>query len=129
MPSEHSVQIVLDRDVDGDVISLCISMLFETSLASKLSKFWDSMCTHRYAEKEQKRVMPGQKDFESSIADAATSSSYNKTFDYDTAYLEVVQRRKYAWIQEPSLSSSTPEKKDAEKEYTKRLGKEEKVSF
>ena len=26
--------------------------------------------------------------------------SKNKEFDYDTAYLEVVQRRKYAWIAE-----------------------------
>ena len=43
--------------------------------------------------------MPGQKNFERKLKEEEKNGvSKNKEFDYETAYLEVVQRRKYSWI-------------------------------
>ena len=52
--------------------------------------------------------MPGQKEFEIKLEDEEKRGvSKNKEFDYDTAYLEVVQRRKYAWIAEGEEEKSS----------------------
>ena len=110
LPSENAVRIVLvaaENDSSlTSIVARCVSMLFETLLSSKLSSYWDSMCIHRYAKSERRRVMLGQEEFEKRVEEI---SSNNKTFDYDTAYLEVMQRRKYAW-----RKNEEEEKKDGE---------------
>lgn len=98
-----------------DVIARCTRMLVETRVCREISRVKDTLDATkiRYEMYEKMRRMPGEREVESEHGDAENRREFLKSSTrYDSAYLSVMQRRKYAWMRDHAIDDGGEEQKN-----------------